>query len=371
MPVAAAARLNVEINKQEATSVLIAEAKAAVEGPIDPDWRKAIEEFSHICDDTTLTHIAFLGTAILAKSTNLAADVWCVKARSSKPGAYSARGLGHGVLVKNAPVLDINLGVTGREPLNNQPYLQIDRVSRRTVVHSKATRALGALCDILDRLEKLPSLKDARAVLRAFIFVRRQWNPTYGAFTEATNDLSVDKLITMIGEFVAEDSEGGKRAQAIVAAMMDLYAGKQRVITSRINDPDRHLPGDVGVRVAVSTETWEKVFEVRDKSVEVSDLYHFAQKAMEHSVAEAAVIAVAANQTPLNAQDVEKWAADRGVSMTYFPGWAPFVRQALFWAAVPSPIGVQALPKHVFARLIELEVSEHGVALWSSKFSHV
>jgi hypothetical protein len=359
----------VKISKQEAAAVLIAEAKAAVAGPVDPRWRETIEEFSRICDDTTLTHVAFLGTAILAKSTNLAADVWSVKARSKKRGAYSARGLGHGVLVKHAPVLGLNLGVTGREPLNNQPYFQIDRISRRTTVHGKASRALDALCDILDRLEKLPSLKDVRAVLRAFIFVRRQWNPSYGAFTEVSKGLSVEKLIALIEDFVAEDSEGGKRAQAIVAGMMDLYAGKERVITSRINDPDRHLPGDVGVRVAGSTEIWEKVFEVRDKNVEVSDLYHFAQKAMEHSVTEAAVIAVAANQTLLDAQDVEKWAADRGVSITYFPGWAPFIRQALFWSVVPSPIGVQTLPKHVFARLIELEVSERGVALWSSKFS--
>jgi hypothetical protein len=359
----------VKINKKEATEVLIAEAKAAIGGAVDPSWRESIEEFSRICDESTLTHIAFLGTTILAKSTNLAADVWSVKARSRKPGAYSARGLGHGVLVKNAPVLGINLGVTGREPLNNQPYFQIDRISRQTTVHGKASRALDALCDILDKLEKLSSLKDARAVLRAFIFVRRQWNPTYGAFTEVSKDLSVEKLIIMIKDFVAENSEGGKRAQAVVAGMMDLYADNQRVITSRINDPDRHLPGDVGVRVAGSTKIWEKVFEVRDKPVEVSDLYHFAQKAMEHSIAEAAVIAVAANQTALDAQAVEKWAADRRVSLTYISGWDSFIRQALFWAVVPSPVGIQALPNHILARLIELEVSEQGVALWSSMVS--
>jgi hypothetical protein len=359
----------VKISKQQATAVLIAEAKSALEGPIDPHWRKEIEDFSRICDETTLTHIAFLGTAILAKSTNLAADVWSVKAKSKGPGAYSARGLGHGVLVKNAPVLGLNLGVTGREPLNNQPYFQIDQISRRTTVHGKARRALDALCDILDQLTKISSLKDARVVLRAFIFVRRQQNPTYGAFTEVSRDLSVEKLITIIEAFVAEDSEGGKRAQAVVAGMLDLHAGKERVMTSRINDPDRHLPGDVGVHVAGSTDVWEKVFEVRDKKVEVSDLYHFAQKAMEHSVAEAAVVAVSANQPLLETHDVGKWASERGVSMTYFSGWAPFIRQALFWAVVPSPVGVQTVPSYVLTRLIELEVSEQGVALWSSKVS--
>jgi hypothetical protein len=355
----------VEIDKQGAAAVLIAEGNAAFSGSIDPYWQKMIEDFSHICDETTLTHIAFLGTAILAKSTNLAADVWSVKARSKQPGAYSARGLGHGVLVKNAPVLGINLGVTGREPLNNQPYFQIDRVSRRTTVHGKASRALDALCDILEKLEEIRSLKDARTVLRAFIYVRRKWNPTYGAIAEVSQNLSAERLIEIIKEFVTQDSEGGKRAQAIVAGVMDLYATRDRVITSRINDPDRHLPGDVGVRVAGNAEVWEKVFEVRDKSVDVADLYHFSQKAAEHSVAEAAVIAVAPNQTLPEVQAVEKWAADRGVSLTYFHGWDSFIRQTLFWAAVPSSIGSRAIPSLVIARLVELEVSEQGVALWS------
>ena len=325
-----------------------------------------IEQFSRICDETTLTHIAFLGTAILAKSTTLGVDVWSVKARGSTSGAYSARGLGHGVLVKNAPVLGINLGVTGREPLNNQPYFQIDRVSRDTTVHGKARRALDALCDILDELDKFATLDDARAALRAFVFVRRQWNPTYGALTQVAVGLTVERLVNIVQDFVIEDSEGGKRAQAVVAGLMDSYAGKERVITSRINDPDRHLPGDVGVRVPSGEEVWERVFEVRDKIVEVSDLYHFAQKSIDHKVCEAAVIAVAADQPPLDARVVRLWSTDRGVSLTFFHGWDSFIRQALFWTVMPSSVSVQTLPSHVFTRLIELEVSERGVELWSN-----
>src|SRR4026209_1928989 len=176
------------INKKTANAVLLQEAKLAEQGSIDPLWKSRFESFSKICDEATRTHIAFLGTALLAKAVDLRVDVWAVKAREGQ-NTYSARGLGHSVLVPNAPMLGINLGVTGREPLNNQPYFQLDRLSRQATVHGKAREALSSLCDILDEVEKLDSLEHARLALRAFIYVRRQWNPVY-----STLDLVVAKL---------------------------------------------------------------------------------------------------------------------------------------------------------------------------------
>lgn len=352
------------IDRKLATAVLVAEAASAVHGQVDSHWQHLIENFSRICDEGTRTHIAFLGTAILAKATNIEVDVWCVKARSSEPGAYSARGLGHGVLVTNAPALGINLGVTGREPLNNQPYFQIDRVTRNITVHGNARIALDSLCDILEELSKVTSVAQARVALRAFIFVRRQWNPSYGSLTEVAAGLSVDQLIAIIREFVAEDSEGGKRAQAVVAGLMDLYVGAGRVITSRINDPDRNLPGDVGVKSASAEMLWEKTIEVRDKLVKEPDLYHYAQKAMEHQVGEAALIAVNSEQPVLTEATVREWARERGVSLTLFRGWDVFIRQVLFWSEPSSAVAIRTLATLIFSRLKELEVSEAGVETW-------
>ncbi|MBV8882868.1 MAG: restriction endonuclease, SacI family, partial [Chroococcidiopsidaceae cyanobacterium CP_BM_RX_35] len=53
----------------------------------------------------------------------------------------------------------------------------------------------------------------------------------------------------------------------------DLFAGPERVETSRINDPDRHFPGDVGVRSDAEEYQWERVLEVRDKSVTIADVF--------------------------------------------------------------------------------------------------
>jgi hypothetical protein len=152
------------IDKDAARRVLFEEAAAAETGSIDTTWRRQIERFSEICEQADIrTHIAFLGTALLAKSVDPSIDAFAVKARTSDPGAYSARGLAHGVLVPNAPQLGINLGVTGREPLNNQPYFRIMRVTPEIPVHGSARAALSALCDLLQLVAELTSPETARA----------------------------------------------------------------------------------------------------------------------------------------------------------------------------------------------------------------
>jgi hypothetical protein len=353
----------VKIDKYAATTVLLEAAKQAEEGMVDDHWKNTFESFSKICQESTLTHIAFLGTALLAKSVDVNVDVWAVKARNGGD-TYSARGLGHGVLVPNAPKLGISLGVTGKEPMNNQPYFQIDRVSRKTTVHGNAKKALSALCDILESLERIRSLKAARAALSAFIYVRRQWNPLYSSLKLVSADLDVEGFIRIIEQYVREDSEGGKRAQAATAGILDIVVGTDRVQTTRINDPDRRFPGDVGILVPASETVWEKIFEVRDKRVEESDLYHFAQKAADNNVGEAAIVAVATGQQPLDDAEPRKWAAQRSVSICLFIGWGSFVRQALFWAPIPSQTAVQALPQLIFDRLVKIEVSVKGTERW-------
>lgn len=376
------------IDLVEAKAVLLAEAKNADEGPINPKWQKAIEHFSDVCETSTLTHVAFLGTALLAKSVNIDTDVWAVKAGSRHPGAYSARSLCHGVIVPQAVRLGISLGVTGREPLNNQPYFQIQRLSRTTTVHANARPALQALCDLLDLAERLKSRAEVRAALRAFIFVRRQRNPSHGAFGLTTRHTSIDDLVDRIISFVAENSEGGKRAQGVAAGLLDAYAGPDRVLTSRVNDPSRHAPGDVcvlasanahqrenvlGVRdeplqrtgpYAIDQSRWEKVFEIRDKPMQESDLYAFAHKCVSVGAQDAGVLAVSANQKQIDMAEVTAWATQRGLALVVYLGWKPFVRQALFWAHAGAVTLARKAPQLIFDRLVELEVSGAGTKQW-------
>jgi hypothetical protein len=76
-------------------------------------------------------------------------------------------------------------------------------------------------------------------------------------------------------------SEGGKRPQAVVAGLLNVFAGTGRVESSRINDSSRKYPDDVCVRTAENPDAWEKAFEVGDKLVSKSAAFHPTRVASE------------------------------------------------------------------------------------------
>ena len=360
----------VRISSNVAKEILLEEAEHAQKGAVDHDWEARIEGFSEICERTSKTHIAFLGTALLAKSVNIACDAFSVKAGDDSPGAYSARGLAHGVLVPQAPRLDINLGVTGREPLNNQPYFRIKRVSKDVPVRGNVQVAIDALVELLELINQLENTDEARKVLRAFIYVRRKYSPSYATLYENSKLMDSVEIAEAISDFVSTNSEGGKRAQAVVAGLLDLFAGTARVMSGRINDPDRHLPGDVGVKNAENPEEWDKVFEVRDKAVTEEDVYLFIQKAIDNKVREAAVVCAHSSQIKLDVCEISTWAKERNVAITFYIGWRNFIAQIAFWSEKPQPEGLAAIPALIYERLIEIEASEDAISSWVNLFKN-
>lgn len=319
------------MNADVAQAVFRAEAEA--EAPIDAGWISKIEEFSRLCrEGGSATHIAFLATAMLAKSVDGAVDLTAIKpTHSNSPNAFSARSLCHGVVVPLSAELGVNIGVNGREPLNNQPYFRMVSLGDGTPVSTRARPAFDYMLGLVRELQQLTA-PQARVALRAFIHVRRRYHTTYEPGTGALT-VTWATLANAISEFVAEDSEHGRRAQAVVAGLFDVYAGVERVESGRINDPSRHYPGDVAVRSV--GEGWEKAIEVRDKVVAASDVHIFGRTCLEKGVREAAVVLAARAQPPLDDHSIAAWAAQSGLGMTLFYGWAGFVDQILFWAAAP------------------------------------
>lgn len=355
-----------EIDRRLARGILYEEAAKAAAGYVDQSWVGPIEALSAAAQHANRTHIAFLGTAILAKCSNPKVDVFAVKEEAG-PGAYSARGLCHQVLVPNAPELDINLGVTGREPLNNQPYFRILRMARDIPARTTARPIIELLCDFLDRLQ-MASDTDARQALRAFITVRRRFGPRYTARLDDAAALSPAALIGHIVPFSQEVSEGGRRAQAVVAGLLDVFAGADRVDVRRVNDPSRSVPGDVNVR-SPDLKGWEKVFEVRDKPITREDLYVLIRKCQETGVAEAVMVALSTSQATVPVDEAKRWAAERGVNLTTFFSWPELIGQVLFWAGTSSFIGAAQAPARIEQRLIELEVAEASLQAWVERFS--
>lgn len=355
-----------KLSAKIATTVLRQEAERAATGPIDRQWEQRIERLSTLCaEGVSSTHIAFLGTSILAKAVAPEVDLFAIKPKhaAGNENAYSARSLCHSVLVPLAAELGINIGVTGREPLNNQPYFRMTRLGDGTPVHGGAREAFDYMVSLVNELHEHPS-SEARKALRAFVAVRRRYQPRYSVGLGEVH-VTPRSLVTCIERLVQQDSEGGRRAQAVVAGLFDVFAGAARVESGRINDPSRRYPGDVCIRTATG-DAWEKAVEVRDKPVRASDVHIFGKKCIDMGVREAAVVMVSPAQPELDAEELARWATTYGVSLTLFHGWGSFVDQVLFWSpALKQDAAVNAV-ESIEARLVAVEASPEAVALWQS-----
>lgn len=299
------------INHDEATAVLRSETEKVRADAGPKEWRDNVDRLSKLClDGKAITHIAFLGTILLARSVNRKADVKWIKPTHAKdaPNAFSARTLSEKVLVPVAAELGIHIGVTGPQPLNNQPYFRMTFLGDDTPVHSKAKPAFEFMMLLVHKIEQMDEAA-ARDALRAYISVRMSHAPKY-APAAGTSALSREALISAVMAFVAEDSEGGKRAQAVVAGLLDVTFGEDRVITDRINSPSRRYPGDVCVLVDAGSDEIERAFEVKDKPATMTDIQIFGRKCLEFAVRETAYVMVAAAQPRLDASSIYAWAHD-------------------------------------------------------------
>jgi hypothetical protein len=357
----------IKIDYKAARRTLLRAAAVVDKGQASRRWQKHLSRLSKICETAPKTHIAFIGTALLARATDPRTDVHSLHVKAGTPGAYSARSLAKDVLVPASRELRVHLGVTGREPLNNQPYFHNDVVTRRMNVKGNAKVALNLVCDLLDELSAINDGSILVAALAAFIEVRRgYWTTARDYFAPETTFAFAD-LLASIDSFVKEDSEGGRRAQAVAAGLMDVVEGEENVETGRINDPDRNFPGDVAAYTRAARGKERKiirVLEVRDKAISQSDLHVFASKAAGFAVARAGILVVAPNQQPLNIAEAQAEAAAEGVNLELFIGWTAFVRQLFFWLRGDAADPVTDAHERIYKRLVELECSSQAQKVW-------
>lgn len=356
-----------KLSADSAVALLREQVRLSSTLPIDAQWETRVERLSQLCaEGVSSTHLAFLGTSILAKSMNVDVDLFAIKPNHAvgNANAYSARSLCHAVLVPLAAEFGINIGVTGREPLNNQPYFRMTRLGDGTPVHSGGKAAFDYMVGLVQELQAMGSVDEAWTALRAFVTVRRRYQQRYttgdGSLTIAPETLAVN-----IARLVSENSEHGSRAQAVVAGLFDVFAGFERVESGRINDPSRNYPGDVCVRSADGS-SWEKAVEVRDKPVKTSDVHIFCKKCVGMGVREAAVVMVSPKQVQLDSDSLSTWAAEFGIGLTLFYGWSSFVEQVLFWASMPKTEAATLAVERIEARLVTVEASPESVAMWQA-----
>ncbi len=358
--------MSVTVDIESARRVFVAAYALATSNRHDTNWETRIDNLSRICESVNKTHIAFIGTALLAKATNLNVDVFAIKAKAGTAGAYSARRVVQHALVPEARTLKVDIGVSGKEPLNNQPYFQNSVVTREMVVHSTAKAALHAVYEILEVLTVIRDTAEAMSALAAFIKVRRSYWKAPAPYSSPEAALALTEFIQRIEDLVLEDSEGGRRAQAVAAGLMDAFQDGAIVETGRVNDPSRSVPGDIAVYDPPedeSTPTLRMVIEVRDKQVTDADIHTFSSRAAT-VVGRAAILAVALGQEQIDVPSAQKVAADLGLDLQVFVGWTPYARQIFFWSPDDAAKAIRAAHEFVYQRLVELECSSEAQRAW-------
>lgn len=361
--------MSIRFDYAAATTFMLEQAERSASGDFDPGWRDRIERLSELCETARVrTHIAFLGTTLLAKALNADIDPHTVKpTHAPDPSrAYPARTLAEQVLVPVSHRIGLHLGVTGREPLNNQPYFRMRWLGDETPISAASRPPFDYMLALIKELEVL-STDEAAAALRAFIRVRKTYAVNYDRF-EGDVLVTLEAFPSTLNRFVRANSENGKRAQAVAAGLIDLVEGPDKVISGRVNDPSRKHPGDVCVVTNDDPAVILKAMEVRDKPVSASDAYVFASTCQRHGVADVAILMVSDRQPPLDDAALTLWAAERGLAFRLFYGWDDITREVLFWSDLAMRPAVGTVVGLIEERLREVEISAEGYDFWTSLF---
>lgn len=147
----------------------------AAGGQLNPAWRQMIDMFSKLAEKGPATHVAFFAAAVLAKAVDHRVDPRALRPSKENPRSYNARQLCQKVLAPLAVELEFSLGVSGSDPLANQPYFRMLRLGDGTPIHSSGRPTFDYMLTLVEQLEVMTDERPAREALRAFIAVRRHY----------------------------------------------------------------------------------------------------------------------------------------------------------------------------------------------------
>jgi hypothetical protein len=355
--------VSISLDHVKAKDVLFSQAESAKCGDLSQtviEWRDRVSKLGELCPHgKSSTVIAALGTALLAKSTDYRVDVYSLLDRGEAEDSYSARSLADNVWARHRAELDIDLGANGANPLNNTPFIGKTRIDEITGVRNRDGWKYFVKC--MEAAKAIVSSEIAAEALRGFILARsRSLLPPIDVPHELGDHLTQSAVISLIDGFVSEDSDGGRRAQAAVAAMLDASFGPENVIVGVINDPDRRAPLDVSV--TRDGEAFTLAVEVKDKPISDYHVRSSIEKTVkDHNLRNLAFVAVGKQQDVVDFDAVVLWGAMHGIKVTVFLDW-----QSLYLACKCfAPAHLHSHEGCVFRRVIvradELGVSRNAI----------
>lgn len=344
----------IKIDYVRAKAVLTSAVELARSGSSLP-----VEWISHARTVFTLesrTYTPALATLLLAKATDERVDTLSIKVTGER--SYSLRGLGHGVIVPAAVGYGFTLRVTGREPLNNQPWFRYDRIDEFERV--KVRKDYDYFLGIARRADALTSA-EALAALAAFVVVATEEAAKIKSVTVKAGGLSADGARIAAEDFLRPDApDRPQRLQAFAAASLDL--GHVDVRSRRLNDPSRDVPGDVQVYVE---ETPILSMEVRGKAVPATEFEAFIEACAKAGIGRVVLFVDAVAHKLIDVDKLDSHALSIGAAhIALYESAGDLILDALTWVDLPVLAATTLFAERILDRLREVEVPKSTLDEW-------
>lgn len=337
-------------------------ARARSAAPVPELWARRVERLGAL---GIRTYVAALGAALLAKATDDRVDS-LAQDLGAGPRGYSLRKVAEFLAVHNDS--RFHMGVTGRWPLNNSPFLRGPaRIDDFTKISKRAYPSYELFRDCLTDLNRMTK-EDAADALAAWVRVRMaaQVAQREDQHRSHLRSLRLDEaldpaaVVDMVDRFVRQDAEGGKRGQALVAAVLDGAFDCDDVSLQSINDP---RPGDVQVHRCGEPVC---LVEVKQVAVDESAARTLAAEASARQVSLGLLVVIADRHQPLDRERLRRAAlAEHQVLLAVAESVGELVAAVAVLSATPVRTVVGELPGRYARRMRQHGVSEHGQRRWA------
>ena len=333
--------------------------------PVPEKW---VSITNNMSSSTSKTYIAFLGAALLAKATNGKVDPASIKPEDHRPRSFSIRGLAHNVLVPASGGTEyppFDLGATGPEPINNQPFFRYSHLDDFERVRSK--KWLNQLKKAAREADKL---NEDEAVLALAAYIRCRTEVYTRRRVQAQKKIgSVSNAMILLDRLEAfVDHKSAVtflplRLQAVVGGLV--RASGAQVSSQRLHDPSRHSPGDV--HVPDQDNPWW-VAEVKNRPLEQHEAELFVERASKsEKIQGVAIVIVHPDHKPLKRRELSVFARQHGLLVTVCES----MRELLsFIVAHPSaePPMVEQVSEAIAFQLEDMNAPAEILEEWYSLF---
>lgn len=270
-------KLNVDNVKK--TVYCAYEKAVSGEVPMDCSCKELVD---YVLDNTHLTYKYILVTALASKATDDTINPLCLQVKSELPGAYDARSICHGVIVRfDMEVLNKALGGSN-EPFLNKPARFPELSTSNAVRKGRDQSILNKLCSDLPLIDTSEKAFDGLTYALHKLLLVKAEKEKLTEFTIGVTDTEAARLLSCINTLLRENHEG-EILTLVVAGLFDQYLAQEEnyevqvhpvnqagASSKEISDLDIYRSGEHFV-----------ANELKDKPFTDTDMIHAADKVMQ------------------------------------------------------------------------------------------